>query len=902
MYAGEEVTTDESGGPYLITNIGPPSTSRYHHHHHHHHPQQQQQYSSTNQSSGSSSFKQQLYPSQQHGGMTIPIAQPSINAAALPQGGSVHTSWAAVDGRATPADTSTQENVNTNGLAGVSFDHHSTYHYQHHLSFAPAALHTTFSSVQEMESEDDDDAHRPIAQQGTEGDEGSDDRSHGEDDTPDCCQCVDVIGQLLRTGEYALCVEYGTSFMERVQPGDVTLAQTQMVLCHVTKAYIRLSEMEHAKAVLSLWGELLDQSRGGACLTSVERYQWKVRLLLTTSDLCSANGEREEAMQALVLAWRVQAYLHGPESRKCLATYVRIAEMKVQLAQDGDAFLMVQYASTQLKEPISEACKGDDANVDTTAAAEHNSGTGLLLLWSHVLRLQVVLSARQRRWSEAGDVSHQSLVFLRGAIERWEARAAAVHRAGMPDAGRAMDPAEHRGLRIALGQALMRAAEIYHSSGELDGGGAMRRSPRHRGESAAIAMFAEGLHLVSECFPPTSEEVVRARLRLATLHALRHHQRSSSSSTSSSSTAAHRLSYWEQSNIDGNRSKKSQQQRSRSSATNDNNSTATRANHPNDDDEYGHVENGPSPPSTKPPLETAKSMIQDVISLLQQADVRGGRHVHLLIEAFEALADLEHHAGDFRSAATSYHRAKAAAGQLFAPDHERCAILQHKLAESLLSAGHWEDAVSLLHELKEWCLLCPAGVRPPVPLVVLHHSLGSAMRLAEKFDKAEAYYREALADEQIDFVTKTRVLGNLAALFLTTGDIDAAIRYNQIALTTRMGKLGEHHQDVAASYANIAALYQRKRCPKQALFFSEKCLAIMNALTTMSAGSHAREPHQGAARREMRQPSALQLNPRPSCGGTSAAGNCAAELVHGVATVRAWALRALRTPPQPTSF
>lgn len=772
--------------------------------------------------------------------------------------------------------------------------------------FAPAALHTTFSSVQELESEDDE------ANQNEDGTEGSAARGwspygptaeraddpHGtcDDEDDSGCHCGDVIGQLLRSGEYALCVEYGTSYLEQLQPGDVSLPQAQWVLCHLTRAYVRLSEMEHAKAVLALWSELLESSaRGGggaaACMSLVERQHWRVRLHLTTADLCGANGEREEAMQALVLAWRVQAYLHGPESHKCLSTYVRIAEIKIQLAQDAQAQQMVQHAAAQINNVHQQqrfvhathmrSCSNPgEAEVPSsrppspggerrTHRHHHQQEHKLLLLHNHVLRLQVVIAARQRRWKEALDLSNLSVEHLRAAVANCEALAAA----GLTGASATTTAfqTEYRVLRTALGQALMRTAEVHHSSGAeiFSDNHATSSSAGRRSHQAhlqfELTLFAEGLDLISDCFPPTSEEVVRARLRLAALHAL-HDLHFKNSQHSAARSSVNSSTYWMQSKMNESAASHHQKRRGGHEAT----EGPSRL---------------PSVPAAAPPQQPiARLMVQDVVSVLQQADVRGGKHVHLLIEAFEALADLEHSAGDFHSAATSYHKAKAAAGQLFAPDHERCAILQHKLAESLLAAGHWEDAVSLLHELKEWCLLCPAGVRPPVPLVVIHHSLGSAMRLAERFDAAEGFYRDALADEHIDFVTKTRVLGNLAALFLTRGDVDAAVHYNQLALTTRLARLGEWHQDVAASYANLAALYQRKKLPKQALFFSEKCLEVLS-------GKKAGE---GGSRRNVTGEKVMGTSRALGSGGRGG------ELIDGVAAVRAWAQRTLRTPASST--
>ncbi len=174
-------------------------------------------------------------------------------------------------------------------------------------------------------------------------------------------------------------------------------------------------------------------------------------------------------------------------------------------------------------------------------------------------------------------------------LARWEALAATGYAAGHDG---------HRALRTALGQALMRTAEIYHSSdAELSGGGggSLSKGGPHQRE---LQMFAEGLSLISDCFPPTSEEVVRARLRLAALHALHashNTTRKRGGGTSSSTGGNSGASYWEQTQS-ANVSKQQLQQQ---------------VQHPQ--------------PPLAAPLVTARTMVQDVVSVLQQADVRGGR-------------------------------------------------------------------------------------------------------------------------------------------------------------------------------------------------------------------------------------------------------------------------------------
>ena len=95
-------------------------------------------------------------------------------------------------------------------------------------------------------------------------------------------------------------------------------------------------------------------------------------------------------------------------------------------------------------------------------------------------------------------------------------------------------------------------------------------------------------------------------------------------------------------------------------------------------------------------LLSAKAVVTTLLDDLNQSEVRGANQVHALIEVFEALGDVESKLHDYRAAAAALHKAKSAALNLFSPDHERCALLQHKLAEVLLMVGHCDDAYHLL--------------------------------------------------------------------------------------------------------------------------------------------------------------------------------------------------------------
>jgi len=234
----------------------------------------------------------------------------------------------------------------------------------------------------------------------------------------------------------------------------------------------------------------------------------------------------------------------------------------------------------------------------------------------------------------------------------------------------------------------------------------------------------------------------------------------------------------------------------------------------------------------------AQVLIEGVISQLTQREVRGGRTISLMVDAWEALSEMYVRLNDTARAAVTFGRALNAARQLFAPDHERCALLQHKLAEVYMSLGRTDDAAQLLHELRDWCKLCPGDRVPPVPLAVLNHSLGNAMRLAERFAEAEQCYIEVLHDAQCDDDSKSRVLGNLAACCFTQGDLVRAVSFNKQALTLRIHLHGEGHLDVAASYGNLAQLLERRGCWKDALAHAERAIHIIQALFPHSFATH----------------------------------------------------------------
>jgi tetratricopeptide (TPR) repeat protein len=248
--------------------------------------------------------------------------------------------------------------------------------------------------------------------------------------------------------------------------------------------------------------------------------------------------------------------------------------------------------------------------------------------------------------------------------------------------------------------------------------------------------------------------------------------------------------------------------------------------------------------SSRKGLQRSKEIVERVLDLLNQAEIRGAKHIHITIDVLDTLADIFVRLGDLRAASTTYGRALATAKQLFAADHERCAILQHRLSEALVANGHYDDAYHLLRELQGWCELCPAGRMPPIPLVVIQHSLANCLRLMERFGEAEALYLQALAskDGVADFDTRSMMLGNLAAMRLTTGDVPGAIRLNQEALTLRLGHHGPANLDVAASYGNLADLSLRAGLLADAVAYADKCMttvecALLPDSAKMSTGA-----------------------------------------------------------------
>lgn len=603
-------------------------------------------------------------------------------------------------------------------------------------------------------------------------------QSEYSEDSNECrelCQCVSVVETLYRSSEHVLCVEYASAVLEMVQPNELSLDDALTVLRCLASSFIRLSEIERSRTVLQLWGELLDAGRHHL-RTPAERHRWQLRLHRCTADLCTANGEREEAVQELVHSWRIEAYLHGPESLVCVKTYLRIAELKIELMQDTEAYSMLQHATAMVRRPERD-----------------------VLLWCVAKRLFGVVAERQQNFAAAVASLSEAVNLLRGATD-----ATALDRVDV-------EGVRSRSLSVELAACLMCLAELQLRT--------VSSSSAER--SSALETFEEGVAVLRDCMPPTSHPVVRARLRHAALVAssptlpLRRISTSPSATTSPTRSRTHAadMTYYHRSLL---------------SAASKTSSKKLKA-------EAADAVASLADPHAA--LRCAHALVSDVLDELNQGEVRGARHLHVLVEVYEALGDLERRLGDHRAAATSFHKAKAAAGQLFAADHERCALLQHRLAEELLVCGHWEDASHLLKELHEWCLLCPSGHMPPVPLVVLNHSLGSAMRLGEKFDEAERYFLAALQDPSIDFFTASKVLGNMAALQLTRGDIDGALVYNRQALTLRVKNLGEVHDDVAASYANLAAMYQRKGNTHQALFHANKCLETIEALKQRRASN-----------------------------------------------------------------
>lgn len=219
--------------------------------------------------------------------------------------------------------------------------------------------------------------------------------------------------------------------------------------------------------------------------------------------------------------------------------------------------------------------------------------------------------------------------------------------------------------------------------------------------------------------------------------------------------------------------------------------------------------------------------IERLLAILQQRSVWGQQHTNVLFEVHEALGEMYSHRGEHEKAARNFEKALSASKMLFAPDHEVSASLQHKWGEALLMCGRAEEALYLFSELREWIVACPTNRMPPLPLFVVAHSLGNAMRCMERFDEAMAFYQEALGSEGCSSDCAARILGNMAAVRRTVGDIDGAISYNREALCHRKRALGDHHLDVAASHGNLAELLFESKLYKDALWHSEQCIRIV---------------------------------------------------------------------------
>ena len=561
------------------------------------------------------------------------------------------------------------------------------------------------------------------------------------------CHCVSVVQDLLNSSEYLLCVEYGAAVLAQQVVGELSLTENCEVLHCVAAAFTRLGEIEHARGALALLERVVTTSRHWH--TRIERHKWLVRLHVDLAELHVHNGEREEAVQQYVLAWRHQSHLFGPESLRCLRTFVTVAELKLQLMLDHEASTMLEHAARIIQAP--EQC---------------------LSLWVTIRRLQAMLQRRQRKFTAAVLLLQDVMLKLEGA---------------MP----ALEPAEHKQAMIELGSTALQCCEIEvnHMS-----------SPESL--KSAFEHFARAHRLLKQCFPPTHPLLINANLRLAQLYA----HRGIMDSIGGSSVA----------------------------------STSRGVNASICSSAYFHQMIGDEAAADpKLGLRKAKEIVEQVLDQLSQEEVRGAKHIHTTIDVLDALGDLQLKLEEPRAAAHTFGRALSTSKQLFAPDHERCALLQHRLAEALVCTGHCEDAFHLLQELREWCLLCPAGRMPPVPLVVLQHSIANALRMMERFGEAETNYLAALANKDCDYDTRSKILGNLAALKLTIGDVPSAISFNKQALTLRLGHHGPHSIDVAASYGNLADLCCRNGELKEAIAYADKCMTTVEQTLPSQAGDEA---------------------------------------------------------------
>ncbi len=237
--------------------------------------------------------------------------------------------------------------------------------------------------------------------------------------------------------------------------------------------------------------------------------------------------------------------------------------------------------------------------------------------------------------------------------------------------------------------------------------------------------------------------------------------------------------------------------------------------------------------------------LQGLLEEVRQAELRGNQQSPILIEIFEVLGDTYVASKRMEDARVSYDNAMNVAHQLFAPDHEVCASLQHKLSEACLSCGRYDDALSMLQELIQWHRACPRDKAPPIPLFALQHSIGNVMKAVERLDEAKEWYSAALRSVGNETSSATnlraKILVSLASVHLQRGDRKDAIALQEEALRLRLSHLPPTHFDVLSSYHALALLYEEDNLLHDAIQMSEKCMrAIGEGCAGTEGAKHQR--------------------------------------------------------------
>ena len=110
----------------------------------------------------------------------------------------------------------------------------------------------------------------------------------------------------------------------------------------------------------------------------------------------------------------------------------------------------------------------------------------------------------------------------------------------------------------------------------------------------------------------------------------------------------------------------------------------------------------------------------------------------------------------------------------------------------------------------------------------IFHNLGSTCRRLARYADAAEYDHKALAINEArlgtDHPDTAATYNNLALVYQDMGDLPRALEYHEKALTIREAKLGKDHPDTATTYNNLGALYYKMEQ------YSDACDLFLQAL------------------------------------------------------------------------